>query len=637
MWEMSKERLSGLGEKCLNGLKLRKKSIVLSWFLLTFFIVPAYASNYYDGKVTWAASRDSNWEIYIMNEDGSAQTRLTFNLVVDQHPVFTPDGNKIVWSSDFDIWIMNPDGSNQQPLTSTKQDNHPWVSQSGKIYFNRLFNNIGQNQREIWRMNLDGSAQEKVIGDALVNRWHPSVRSDELIVYAADISNPKDNKGDEVRTYNPNTEVETTIYAPGWHVSAASWDPTGTKIILSEDPNMDGIHQIVVIDTNGNKLQTLTDNTYHDFTPYYKYPTGTRIDYVRKLSDLNTEIFRMESDGSNQVDLTNHPTPDLKVVESGSCSPSVPAHPHLDSWGVCCDPVWGKKDLFYFNSSNTAPIYATGHYFAPNQVYPLYIVQDRLWNHGDTISPVVTTTVSTDSSGNIQPQLVWNSNTAGKYDMIVDIDNDGKFDSGSDALDDYNVGSAGFEVIYDAIPPSVYPLYSTDNNVIGHLRVSDLVNAEITVEGFLPTTITKDYDIYPPKQTVTYTRKKINLYKPASYRITAKDEAGNVASACPLSIELTLETGKPVTYSGTLSSKESKFLIKNNGVRSIQITINNKMFRLIGSSNKLGREGDTYFIPEYGEYNIDISQYLALGPDDSSLTLEAHGKPGGSAEILISE
>ncbi len=56
-----------------------------------------------------------------MNRDGSGQTRLLFTAVWDWHPVFSSDGTKIVYTSDrdgdYELFIMNADGTGSMQLT----------------------------------------------------------------------------------------------------------------------------------------------------------------------------------------------------------------------------------------------------------------------------------------------------------------------------------------------------------------------------------------------------------------------------------------------------------------------------------------------------------------------------------------
>ena len=50
-------------------------------------------------EIVFMSDRDGNDEIYVMNADGSGQTRLTNNEDMDVGPEFSADGLKIAFSS----------------------------------------------------------------------------------------------------------------------------------------------------------------------------------------------------------------------------------------------------------------------------------------------------------------------------------------------------------------------------------------------------------------------------------------------------------------------------------------------------------------------------------------------------------
>src|SRR5689334_19079267 len=52
-----------------------------------------------NGKIAFTSQRDGNPEIYVMNADGSGQTRLTNNPRGDEFPAWSPDGTKIAFAS----------------------------------------------------------------------------------------------------------------------------------------------------------------------------------------------------------------------------------------------------------------------------------------------------------------------------------------------------------------------------------------------------------------------------------------------------------------------------------------------------------------------------------------------------------
>ncbi len=67
-------------------------------------------------RIAYSSQKDGNWDIWVVNTDGTGSTRLTQDLGIDAMPVWLPDGSGIVYRSTRDgawaIWVMSPDGSN---------------------------------------------------------------------------------------------------------------------------------------------------------------------------------------------------------------------------------------------------------------------------------------------------------------------------------------------------------------------------------------------------------------------------------------------------------------------------------------------------------------------------------------------
>jgi TolB protein len=74
----------------------------------------------YGDQVAFMSNRDGNWEIYVVNVDGSGLKRLTSNAANDGLPTWSPDGKTLAFVSNqggaWAVWAMSPDGSNQRKL-----------------------------------------------------------------------------------------------------------------------------------------------------------------------------------------------------------------------------------------------------------------------------------------------------------------------------------------------------------------------------------------------------------------------------------------------------------------------------------------------------------------------------------------
>jgi hypothetical protein len=113
------------------------------------------------------------------------------------------------------------------------------------------------------------------------------------------------------------------------------------------------------------------------------------------------------------------------------------------------DSAGTEKNTFHISEE----VYVTGTGYSPLTEYNLSIVEDAdAWADGMTIPPRVPgteTTITSDANGDILVTLVWSDSlTIGEFDIIVDIDGDGYYTEGVDALDSDGVGTtAGFFVI----------------------------------------------------------------------------------------------------------------------------------------------------------------------------------------------
>jgi TolB protein len=147
-------------------------------------LAPAWSP---DGqRIAFASTRDgAESEIYLMDADGSDQTRLTETApyVTDHTPTFSPDGQYIAFTSsrvrdsNHEIFRMRVDGTDVRRLTRTKDgvdDNAPEYSPDGsRILFSST---RGGGAHDLYTMKANGGDVRRLGGepglvDDVFGRW----------------------------------------------------------------------------------------------------------------------------------------------------------------------------------------------------------------------------------------------------------------------------------------------------------------------------------------------------------------------------------------------------------------------------------------------------------------------------------
>jgi TolB protein len=181
-------------------------------------------------KVVFTSTRDGDLDIYTMDLDGKNVKRLTDALGYDGGPFFSPDGKQIVYRSfhpktdaevkrykerlakdliepaNFELWIMDADGSNKRKITNLGAASFaPFFHPSGKkIIFSSNYFADDERKRnfDLLMVNTDGTGLERITTYESFDGFPMFTRDGKKLVFASN--------------RNAATQGDTNVFIADW-------------------------------------------------------------------------------------------------------------------------------------------------------------------------------------------------------------------------------------------------------------------------------------------------------------------------------------------------------------------------------------------------------------------------------------
>jgi Tol biopolymer transport system component len=266
-------------------------------------------------RVAFASGRGSgDLNIYVANVDGTGLTQLTAEDGTDYAPAWSPDGRKVAFTHSEELHVISADGTGELNLGPLRALGHPasW-SPDGQLI--AIHDGSDLSNPDIWVVRADGTKRTNLTaspGPELEPAWSPDGSRLAFTRPAAMEPAGGLSHADIWLMNADGTGQRQLTHAPPAATAGASrpvWSPDGSLILFQSD-TPEHRSDLFTIRPDGTALTDLTNTADADETLAAWSSDGSRIVFRKYVGPANAEVFIMNADGSGLDDLSNNPQVD---------------------------------------------------------------------------------------------------------------------------------------------------------------------------------------------------------------------------------------------------------------------------------------------------------------------------------------
>lgn len=254
------------------------------------------------GKIAFSSYISGNWEIWVVNADGSGLVQLTDTVVEEEYPTWSPDLFKVAYATnEGQIWVVEIGKKPQIISYLPKNSTHPaWSPDGRNMAFVSYSFKDGRENSDIWIAKTKEGKARKLVEEEGIHRnpaWSPD---GSTIAYTFAYWGNRGKPTEDLWIISADGTNPRRLVANNGSNIQPDWSSDGQRIAFASNSN--GNMDIWVTDKNGINARQLTHDKSYDADPSWS-PDGSSICFVSTRSG-KLDIWVMDSDGKNARQLT---------------------------------------------------------------------------------------------------------------------------------------------------------------------------------------------------------------------------------------------------------------------------------------------------------------------------------------------
>ncbi len=270
-----------------------------------------------DGRLAFTSSRNGLPRIYLMNDDGSGQRRLTQDDRIEGSASWSPDGKSVAFfstvieSGAMEMRITEIASGKSVSVVGNGKDKGTqppaWSADGSRLAF---MGRDDKDKAQVWVVNRDGSALHDISGKfaARDKAWASISPDGKRVAYVADLRVTKPVVLANVET--GESQILTLDEAASYE--SPRWSPDGKQIVAASnrDDPLRSRNDIFLIAVDGSNIRNLTRTPYEEFDPQWS-ADGKSIVFD-SLQTGTSQLFRVYISSGETARISSNTSHDME-------------------------------------------------------------------------------------------------------------------------------------------------------------------------------------------------------------------------------------------------------------------------------------------------------------------------------------